>query len=230
VSAANGAYVHDRRSGERMAVATTPSGRLTRHDIDDLFGVSLVEGLDAGVCVLGGPDGPHVLPPDTYRRLAADLSANGTRVVVDLAGERLEAALEGGVAFAKVSHEELMADGRAKDDSVACLVAAMRSMVADGAGAVAVTRAEAPALALVGDDVVELVGPTIVPADPKGAGDSFTAGLTAAMTWGAGIDAALRLAVAAGALNVSRHGLGTGDREQISRLSDRVELRPLALR
>ncbi|MPY95677.1 MAG: phosphofructokinase [Acidimicrobiia bacterium] len=227
VDSANGAYVHDRRTGERQPVATTPSGRLSRHHIDDLFGVTLVEGLEAELCVLGGPDAQRVLPADTYRRLAADLSANGRRVVVDLSGDRLDAALEGGVTFAKVSHEELLHDGRARDDDVGSLVEAMRRLAGDGAGGVAVTRAEHPALALVGDRVVEIVGPAIVPADPKGAGDSFTAGLSAALAWGLDVEAALRIAVAAGSLNVSRHGLGSGNREHIVRLAEHVELRPV---
>ena len=36
----NGAYVHDRRSGEREVVATMAAGRLTRHEVDAATPVS----------------------------------------------------------------------------------------------------------------------------------------------------------------------------------------------
>ena len=78
VSAANGAYVHDRRSGERVEVAEMPAGVLSRHEVDDLYGAALVEGLHADVCVLGGgPVDPPVVPADLYRRLAGDLVGRG---------------------------------------------------------------------------------------------------------------------------------------------------------
>ena len=54
-----------------------------------------------------------MLPTDIYRRLTTDLGANGCKVAADLAGERLEAVLAGGPDLIKVSHEELLADGRA---------------------------------------------------------------------------------------------------------------------
>ncbi len=59
----------------------------------------------SGVVILSGPAGDDVLPPDTYRRLAADLREAGCTVVVDLAGERLDAALEGGVDLALRRHD-----------------------------------------------------------------------------------------------------------------------------
>lgn len=108
----------------------------------------MVTSLEAGVAVLSGASlqTEDVVPVDVYKRLTADLVANGCRVVVDLAGARLNAALEGVPTVIKVSHEELLEDGRAKSDSVAALPRAARKIADTGVELVVVSRAAEPAL------------------------------------------------------------------------------------
>lgn len=212
----NGAYVHERRQGERVPVAEASPHPLSRHEVDELYGAALVGGLQSNVCVLGGPgawDQP-VVPPDIYRRLAGDLRANGKLVVADLSGTPLQCALEGGLSVLKVSHEDLLGDGRAEGDSVGALVEAIERLQADGAEHVLVTRAEAPALALVGGTVVEVMPPRLEAVDHRGAGDSMTAGLAVGLARGQGFEDALRLGAAAAGLNVTRRASppGTGGR------------------
>ncbi|MGE2722443.1 1-phosphofructokinase family hexose kinase [Mycolicibacterium celeriflavum] len=234
VSARNGAYVHDRRSGEREVVAEAGGSPLDRHELDSLYEVTLTEGLTHGRVLLSGPQEDDVLPADLYRRLSTDLGANGCKVAADLSGERLEAVLAGGPDLIKVSHEELLHDGRAKSDEAKDLVAAMRSMRDEGAGTIIVSRSgDAPALALLGEDdggddgdVVEITMPTLEPADSAGAGDSMTAGIVAALASGRPLREAFRIGAACGALNVVRHGLGTGGARAVETLAERVELRP----
>jgi 1-phosphofructokinase len=225
----NGAYVHDRRSGDRLTVADMPPTVLSRHELDELYGMTLVEGLESSVTVLGGPAdaGSPVLPPDAYRRLASDLRANGRRVVADLSGERLDAVVEAGVHVLKVSHEELLRDGRVTDEGVPALVTAMQCLQAQGAENVIVTRADLPALALIESRVLEVQGPRVEPLDHRGAGDSLTAGVSAGIARGLSLDEAVRLGAAAGGLNVTRRGLGTGDREAIEPLATHVRIEPL---
>lgn len=225
----NGAYVHDRRRGERVAIAQTPPEPLSRHELDDLYGAAFVGGLEASVCVLGGP-GPWdrpVLPPEIYRRLAGDLRSNDRKVIADLSGEALARALEGGLFVLKVSAEELVADGRAENHEAEALLVAMERLRGEGAEHVVVTRAGEPALAWVEEAVVEVVPPTVRSVDHRGAGDSLTAGLTAGLARGQGFADALRLGAAAGGLNVTRRGLATGDRREIERLAGHIELRRL---
>src|SRR5438132_958795 len=112
VSDPNATYIHDRRSGERQVIAEMAPRPLSRHDLDELYGTTLVAGLTARVCVLGGPSRDDVVPADTYRRLTADLRANGTLVVADLVGEPLDAAIAGGAYVVKVSDEQLVRDQR----------------------------------------------------------------------------------------------------------------------
>jgi 1-phosphofructokinase len=229
IGAPAGAYIHDRRGGERVEVATMDPQPLSRHDIDDLYGGSLVPALNSEVTVLAGPGpwDPPALPAEIYTRLAADLQRNGRVVVADLSGDPLAAALAGGLSVLKVSHEELLRDGRARSERVADLVAAMHDLRAAGAADVVVTRAAEPALALVGDDVLEVGGPTMNAVDHRGAGDSLTAGIAAGLARGLGLPRSVRLGAAAGALNVTRHGLATGDRKDIEELARQFETRAL---
>ncbi|MFE9873178.1 1-phosphofructokinase family hexose kinase [Micromonospora sp. NPDC005686] len=223
-----GWYVHDRRDGERTEIAEHPGAPMVRHDIDELYTVTLTEGLRAPVSVLSGPADPQVVDPDIYRRLASDLSANGGTVVADLSGPYLEAVLDGGVSVLKVSHEELLDDGLAKDDSVEELRDAGRRCQERGARTVLISRAGEPALALPEDGEPLLVhAPPLELADHRGAGDSMTAGVAAVLARGGDLREALHVGAAAGALNVTRHGLGTGRAEAVRELAGRVRLTPL---
>ena len=220
----NGGYVHDRRDGERMVIAEAPGGPLDRHEHDELYELALTEGLEHGFALLSGPHDDRIVPAALYRRLTADLVANGCTVAVDLAGDRLVAALAGKPSLVKVSHEELLADGRATSDEPADLITAMRSLRKDGAGMVVVSRAADPALALVDDDVLAVRAPELEPTEPKGAGDSMTAGIVATLASGGPALDALRTGAACGALNVVRRGLGTGNADAVAAIADRVEL------
>jgi 1-phosphofructokinase len=229
VAARNGAYVHDRREGDRESLVEQRPDPLTRHEMDDLYELAVVAGLEAGVAVLSGSvddSTKEVVPVSVYERLTADLVRNHCRVVVDLAGERLSAALGGTPTVVKVSHEELMADGRADSDSVPDLTAAARKIVEGGVELVVVSRAAEPTLAVYGDTEVLVSGPSLDPVDTKGGGDSMTAGIAAAFAQGEDVETALRLGAAAGALNITRHGLGSGSGDAVRMLAERVEIAP----
>jgi 1-phosphofructokinase len=226
VAGSNGAYIHDRRTGERATIAVMSPPSLSRHELDDLYDMALMHGIDAGLCVLGGPDGSACVPAEMYERLAADLVGNGVTTVADLAGEALAAALRGGISLLKVSHDELREDGRLADDTPGAIVTAIEQLAGEGARDVVVSRADRPALALLGDRLVEVVPPVFEEIDHRGAGDSMTAGLAVGLASGWDPEDAVRLGAAAGALNVTRRGLATGHRSQIERLAAEVDVRP----
>ncbi len=223
----NGGYVHDRRGGQRDQIALRKSRKLNRHELDDLYDAALTTGLRAGVIVLTGLIDEEILPADFFRRMALDLHANNVKVVADLAGAPL-AALQGGLSFLKVSHEELIDGGHSHTDDRAAIIAGIRSLH-DSAGAcnVVVSRAEQPGLALLGDRLVEFAAPRFEPLDHRGAGDSMTAALAVAQARGLTDEDALRLGAAAGALNVTRHGLGTGDFRDIQEIAKLVTVQEI---
>jgi 1-phosphofructokinase len=227
--ASNGVYIHARRSGVREQLARTDSKRLSRHEADELYGLALSAALDSGLALLTGVDPSTVLESGIYRRLAADLRNNGIQVVADLARSPLRAALAGGVDALKVSEEELLSEGLARSPEVDDLLAASDTLHESGARTVVISRAEEPALVLdgAGGRYLEIIGPRVEALEPRGTGDSMFAALGASLAGGQGLDAALRLAMAAGCLNATRHGLGTGTRQEIQHLSRHIEIREL---
>lgn len=219
----SGAYVHDRRSGERVEIGSMAATSIDRHELDDLYGRFLVEALAADVVLLGGPDGPDVVPPDLYRRLAADLGGNDKIVVADLTGPPQAAVLAGGVTVLKVSDEELGLGSASTDE----IVIAALDLARRGAEQVLVTRPEEPTVAVVGDRVLTVRSPRLEPVDPRGAGDSFTAAYAAHVAQEHPPKDALRHAAAAGALNVTRHGLASGEPDRIAALARQLEVQEL---
>ncbi len=223
IRGSNGGYVNDRRGGSRVEIANAAPPRLDRHEVDDLHNAMLAEGIRCGTAVITGiPDG-EVMPPAVYGRLVKDLKANRVRIVADVAGTVLE-AIEEGLDILKVSHEELQSAGLAAGEDEASLVKAMETLRGK-ADSIVVSRAGAGCLALMNGELLEAIGPTLAANDPTGAGDSMTAALAVALAGGLSNIEALRLATAAGALNVTRHGRGTGKLDDIRALATSVEIR-----
>lgn len=223
----NGVYVHDRRSGERIEIVSVESGPLARHASDELYGIALGAGLDADVTLLTGCQPPELIDADFYRRLVADLRTNGGRVIADLTGPPLIAALQGGLELLRISDEELISEGYAAEPTEAQLAAGAHRLHDAGASQVLVSRGAAPAILVNGDTGVAqtyLTGPRFEPLDRHGTGDSMLAAVGVGLARGMGIIDALRLGMAAGALNATRRGLGTGTREEIERLAQHVRV------
>jgi 1-phosphofructokinase len=228
IASPNGVYVHDRRSGRRRAIIKVPAPRLQRHEVDDLYGVALADALAARTCCLTGPQHPGVLDPDVYRRLAADLRGNGVIVVADLTGRALDAALGGGIDVLKLSAEELVATGWATSQDSTALARALVELRRAGADTVIASRGADGALVLNDDRLLELGGLSVTPADPRGTGDSMVAALAVSLAEGRSLDDALRRGAAAGVLNATRRGLGTGTRAEIEQIAPLVRLTELA--
>lgn len=221
----NPVRITDRRSGERRAIVETDGTPLDRHDLDALYSMALRDAAHADLVILSGPVDDETLDADVYRRLASDLAALDRRVLVDLAGDRLAAAIDGGATIVKVSHEELVADGLVDDgDDEAQLIGAMEQLHERGVDVVAVSRADVGSLVLHEGGVLRVTAPRLQVVDHTGAGDSYTAGLAFALADGRSVEDAIRLGAAAGAINVTRHGLGTGDAEAIRAVAEHVEV------
>jgi 1-phosphofructokinase len=224
-SAAAGCYVIDRRSGERDIIATAWSDPPSRHEIDDLFSVTVAAALESEVLVVCGGVPRDALPLEIYGNLVADARAGGAKTIVDLSPPALNSALEGGPDFVKLNNWQLaeyIADDATQPQQIR---AGSRRVLEAGAGCAMVTRGGDPALIMTADRQWELIPPRFSRGAPEGSGDSMVGALAASLARGVDIEEALRWGGAAGATNFLRHGLGTGARDVVSDLLPRVELR-----
>ena len=226
-AAASGAYIHDRRDGERRPMAQSASMPPSRHEVDDLFAATVAAAIDADVLALCGAYPGEALPLELYGNLAADVKANGTPVVVDLSSPRLESALEGKPDIVKINDWEMAGFIAGPVDTEARLRTAAERLLEAGAGAAIVTRAEEPAMVVRDGEAWLLVPPRFDRGSREGCGDSMMGALSASLAAGREWEEALRIGAAAGAANFLRHGLGTGSRSVVEDLAKRVELRPL---
>jgi 1-phosphofructokinase len=224
--------VNDRSTGERVELVAAGEPVLDRHEADDLYGAVLEASLTADVVVLTAGTG-RSFPIDSYRRLVGDLITRGVRIVGDLHGEALGAALDGvpeegpGFDVLKVSSDDLVDDGWTIGDEVAA-VAAAEQLRSRSRGAVVVSRAGDPAIAALDDGVVRITPPRMSVVDHRGAGDSMTGAVAAARVYGLDRLDAIRLGAAAGAGNVTRHGLGSGNAGLIGELLELVDVEEIA--
>lgn len=217
-------YVHDRRNGERVEIVRTDPVPFGRHEQDELHNNALGESASAGMCVIAGTQQTDALSPDVYERFTADLRSLGVATVADLSGEVLRAVLRSGIDLVKVSDEELVRDGFAPGDDDAGVRRGIDALRNAGARDVVVSRRERGLLAWYDDMLVAARTPQLAVADPRGAGDTMTAALAVARRNGLGPADALRLAAAAAAVNVTRHGLASGSRETIAHLMPKVQI------
>ncbi len=223
------AYVHDRRSGRRELVAQSAPPVLDRHESDDLYSHVLEMAMATGLCVVTGKAEGDSIPLDFFERLGADLATTQVTVVGDLHGPACSALLKGGgIHTLKVSDEDLVEGGLlAKSASLDERIDAVRELRRSGAERVVLSSADDVTVACMGDRLLCAEAPTVETVDPRGSGDSMTAGLAIGALRGLDPQQSLKVACAAGAASAMRHGLANADPGLVARLADRVVVRDL---
>jgi 1-phosphofructokinase len=190
-----------------------------------LYNATFAAALNSRLMVLTGQFPTQVMPPSVYRRLAQDLRTNGRRVIADLTGADLTEALEGGIELLCFSHEELVREGFAASDGRDDLISGLEVLERRGAQQIVLHRGAEPSIVRANGRLFEVITPKVTPADHRGGGDTFFAALAVGLIHNSDIEANIRFAAAAGTVNVTRRGLGTGRIEDIIALSEHVQIR-----
>jgi 1-phosphofructokinase len=225
-----GAYVVDRRAGERQVLASAVRPVPQRHEVDDLVGSTVAAALESSALVLCNPHPAEGLANEVYATLVADVRAAGIPVLVDLSSPRLDEALRHQPDLVKLNDWELAEFVRGPVDGLR-LIDAARALLAAGANTAVVTRAQAPILVVSAQaEPYEIVPPSFPVGHREGCGDTMMGAIAAAWVRGLPLREALVLGAAAGSANFLRHGLGTGRRAVVEELAERVIVRPLAAR
>lgn len=219
-----GAYVDDRRHGDRTRLATMRAVALDRHTVDDLIGISIADGLRSKAVVLTGSNSYGSVPVAFYTTLSSSLHALGAKVVIDLSGAELHAALAGHADAVKVSDSELIDAGFTDTNDQPALTDAARRVAEISGADVFVTRGYDGALVHTSGRTLLGHSPMLDTVEPRGAGDAFTAALAVARLVGLEPAEQLRMAMATAASNVLRRGLGSATLDAVHAIGAHIEV------
>lgn len=222
----SGCYVTDRRSGRRELVAMSVSDPPSRHELDELFSITIAEAIDCGWLIVTNPMPGASLPLEIYGDLVGDVRANGCKALVDLSSPRLDSALRGEPDLVKINDWELAEYVRGPVDTDERLFAAVSSLHERGAKTAIVTRGEGDALVVHEGDAWRLTPPRFENGFREGCGDSMMGAIGAGLASGLDLRQALALGAGAGAANFLRHGLGNASGEVARRLAASVRIEP----
>ncbi len=171
---------------------------------------------------------PPGVPTDFFARVARLARTAGCRLVLDTSGEPLRAALEEGVYLVKPSLREMSELAGGPLDSLAQQRDAASALVTRGSAEVVALSLGAQGALFASADVGLLANAPQVPVvSTVGAGDSFLAGLVAALSRQSERAEAFRTAVAAGAAALLAPGTALCQPQDIERLRVQVTVRSL---
>lgn len=179
------------------------------HDWSEIL--ARLEQIECGWIVASGS-----LEPGIYATIARLARRRAICFAVDTSGAPLRAALEAGVDLVKPSLSELEGYvGHALPTAAEQEAEAMSLVLAGHAALVAVTLGEQGAILASAEGVLRMPAIPVPFRSAVGAGDSFAAGITSALSRGASNREALKWGVAAGTAAVARAGTARVRREDV---------------
>jgi tagatose 6-phosphate kinase len=162
-----------------------------------------------------------------YQRCTQFAREAGVLSVIDAQGPPLMHALKAGPGLVKPNRAELAATVAGELKTESALISAMQELRRRGAERVVVTAGKEPTLAFDGQTAWKVCPPAIIPVNPIGSGDSFTAALAWRLAQGENLGEACRWGAAAGAANALTPMPGDLNRRDVERLVSEVKIERL---
>lgn len=185
--------------------------------VEEALRDALAERPDHAVVLLAGSLPPGA-PADAYRRLAAQAAATGARVVVDIGGAPLVAALEARPWLVKINAAEASATTGMPVVTRQDVTAAARRLIQVGAEQALITMGVEGAVLVTPDGAWSVGRAPVIGQYSVGSGDALIGGIVAAMSRGEDLPTALGHGAAAGTANALIPGQGRLDTRDVARL------------
>ena len=170
-------------------------------------------------CVVASGSLPPGVPLDFFAKMAAIVHKKGAKLILDTSGEALKNSVKEGVFLIKPNLAELSflcGVDELKDDEV---VAAARSIIAEGNSSVVVVSLGAKgAMLITKDETIEVPSPEVEVKSTVGAGDSMVAGLVLGISKGYTWKDVLKLGIACGTAATMNSGTALCSKEDVARL------------
>lgn len=203
-----------------------PGPEVTAADLKALIGKLTALGPDVRMLAVAGSALPGMVPED-YGRLVRLGREQGRRVILDAAGDALQAGLEARPYLVKPNAEEAARLFGAEPGTLS-EAAEMAAALVDRGVELALISLGATGCAFATRHEAGWARPPAVPVlGTVGAGDSLVAGTAAALLGGLGTSEAVRWGVAVAASAVAQDGPGRPDLEQVRALLPRVAVEML---
>ncbi|MGE7418115.1 1-phosphofructokinase [Methylobacterium tarhaniae] len=167
-----------------------------------------------------------------YAELTAELKARGARVLLDVSGPPLAAALSAGILpdIVKPNRHELEEWAGRPLPALADVVEAARDLNRRGIPLVAVSLGAEGAVFVRGAEALHALAPAVDVASTVGAGDALVAGLVAGVFADLSLADTARLALAFAAGKLTRAGANLPGRGEVEAVATTIEVRVLPTR
>ena len=166
---------------------------------------------------------PLGVPEDFYAQIARRAKSEGIRVVIDAAGEALQAAMDEGVYLIKPNVQELSSlTGRELETQSEQEAVVMEIVERGQSEVVVVSFGSKGALVASNEGCEHLQPPNIPEQSAVGSGDSMVALIVLSLAQGLSLHEAVRSGMAAGAATAMKPGTELCQPEDVEQLVDQV--------